>query len=273
MAMTVVGVFDDRRTASVVMRALRESDVSSETISVLTPQDVDATDLAEGHVIVEQAAVGAGTGAVLGGIGGLALGLAALAVPGIGPLLVAGPLATALAGAGVGATAGGVIGVITGLGVPEPEAARYAEALRRGATLVTVTADEPLAAKAEAMMNHHGAIDIEERAAEWEAASESSPEDSIRECTMDDLRRERDTEVRERATRARGARSYRRDLVSEAECFGAALARHPHYAGHGWVVLEPEARRQWEEREPGTWDALSDAVRRGWQAAREGRAA
>lgn len=270
---TVVGVFEHRATASAAIHALHEGGVSIETISVLTPKDSAEAAAAKGSLLAQEAAVGAGTGAVAGGIGGLTLGLAALAVPGVGPLLAAGPLAAALAGAGVGATAGGLIGVITGLGASEPEASRYGDALRRGATLVIVTADEPLAAAAAAIMRRHDAIDVETRRDEAKASSEGSPEDSIRECTTDDVRRERDTEARVRAAGADLAPSDWPELGRVAERFGADLARHPHYAGHGWSILEPEARRQWEEREPGTWDRMCDAVRRGWEAAREGRAA
>jgi len=105
------------------------------------------------------AAIGVGTGAVLGG----ALAAMGLAIPGIGPVLVAGPVAAALAGASIGAAAGGVIGVLVDLGVPDEEARRYTEAVRAGATLVTVTVDETMADRAAAIIREHAAVEVEER--------------------------------------------------------------------------------------------------------------
>jgi len=86
-----------------------------------------------------------------------------LAIPGIGPLLVAGPVAAALAGASIGAAAGGLIGGLVDLGVPDEEARRYTEAVRAGATLVTVTVDETMADRAVAIMREHAAVEVEER--------------------------------------------------------------------------------------------------------------
>lgn len=81
----------------------------------------DADDSAGGDRASE-VAIGAGTGAALGGLGGFLVGLGALAIPGIGPVLAAGPIAAALAGVGLGAAAGGVIGALTELGIPEDDA-------------------------------------------------------------------------------------------------------------------------------------------------------
>jgi uncharacterized protein (TIGR02271 family) len=111
---------------------------------------------------------GAGAGAALGGAAGLLVGLAALPIPGIGPIIAAGPIAAALAGAGVGAVAGGGIGALTNMGIPEHEAHTLAEGIRRGGTLVTVSADDDdMADKAVEIMRDHGAIDIDERSRQW----------------------------------------------------------------------------------------------------------
>ena len=93
---------------------------------------------------------------------------APLAIPGIGPIIAAGPIAAALAGAGIGAATGGLIGGLTDLGIPDEEAHTYAEGVRRGGTLVTATAHtEMQAARAVDILHRHGAVDIEERAASW----------------------------------------------------------------------------------------------------------
>ena len=104
---------------------------------------------------------------MLGGAAGLVVGLMGLAIPGIGPIVAAGPIAAALAGAGVGAVAGGLIGGLTGVGVSEDDASYYAESVRRGGALVTVRADDSRADEAASLMRNHGAVDIERRVEQW----------------------------------------------------------------------------------------------------------
>jgi uncharacterized protein (TIGR02271 family) len=117
---------------------------------------------------------GAGVGALVGGLGGLLVGLGALAIPGIGPVLAAGPLATAVAaivGAGVGAAAGGAVGGILGglidLGIPEEQAHYYAEGIRRGGVLVTARTNDADTERAHSIMDSYNPVNIEERAAAW----------------------------------------------------------------------------------------------------------
>ncbi len=93
-------------------------------------------------MVQEGAAGGAATGGVIGGIGGLLAGLGALTIPGIGPLLAAGPLAAALAGTAVGAAGGGLIGGLIGLGIPEHEAQEYDAMVGKGRILVIVDSEE-----------------------------------------------------------------------------------------------------------------------------------
>src|SRR5204862_3171146 len=114
-------------------------------------------------------AKGAVAGGVLGGAAGLAASLAGLAIPGIGPILTAGPIIATLAGAGAGAVAGGVIGSLTEIGVEKQDAELYAEAVRRGGTLVTLRAEESRADEASAILRKAGAIDITRRAEDWRA--------------------------------------------------------------------------------------------------------
>ena len=90
-----------------------------------------------------------------------------LAIPGIGAILAAGPIAAALVGAGAGAVAGGLIGGLVDLGVPETHAEYYAEAVRRGGALVTVRTDASRTDEAEKIMRENGAIDIDDRVARW----------------------------------------------------------------------------------------------------------
>jgi hypothetical protein len=168
VANTIVGLFENRAQAQQLVEELRARETAGEDISVMSP-GADAAETAEGDR-ASGVAIGAGTGAALGGLGGLLVGLGALALPGIGPVLAAGPLAAALAGAGLGAAAGGVIGALTDLGIPEEDAHVYAEAVRRGGTLVTVHAADERTDAIIALMVRHGAVDVDENVTRWRQA-------------------------------------------------------------------------------------------------------
>jgi uncharacterized protein (TIGR02271 family) len=176
MAKTVVGLFDERAAAKAAVRELLGEGFTRGDIGMMAkrlddePRDVEVEYVEEdGHEQVEDMAKGAGKGAAIGGAAGLLLSLSALAIPGIGPVLAAGPLAALIAGAGVGATAGGLISGLTRLGLNDDDADTYAEGLRRGGTLVSVNAPDGRADLAVSTLKRHGAIEIDKRAAEWRA--------------------------------------------------------------------------------------------------------
>jgi len=181
MATNIVALYDDLSTAQQVVRELRDAGIPSADIS-LVAQDaageygkyLTKTTTKVKDSTADGVDKGAGVGALVGGLGGLLVGLGALAIPGIGPVLAAGPLATAVAaivGAGVGAAAGGAVGGIIGglvdLGIPEEQAHYYAEGIRRGGVLVTVRTNDGDTDKAHAIMDRYNPVNIEERAAAW----------------------------------------------------------------------------------------------------------
>ena len=137
-----VGVFDERNDAELAARDLREKGFKDDQIGYAWRDEAGKTHQ-EGNKAGEMAASGAGTGVVLGGIIGAG---AALLIPGIGPVVSGGLLATALAGAATGAVAGGVAGgvsgALVGLGIPEVEANYYGEQFKEGRTLMTVRAED-----------------------------------------------------------------------------------------------------------------------------------
>jgi len=138
------------------------------------------------------AAAGAVTGGVVGGAAGLAASLMGLAIPGIGPIIAAGPIVATLSGAGVGAVAGGLIGGLTDMGVSKTDAEYYAESVRRGGALVTVRADDMRADRAAEIMRDHGAVDIEQRAEQWRERGWSGWNDKADPYTAQDIERDRD---------------------------------------------------------------------------------
>lgn len=143
MAKKIVGVFENEREASLAIQNLQDRGFTSDEISVVAKDrnDLRAIDDETGTKAPEGLAAGAATGGVLGGVTGLLAGVGALAIPGIGPILAAGPLAAAIAGMAVGAGAGGLVGGLVGLGIPENEAEEYQEYLNRGNILVLVDED------------------------------------------------------------------------------------------------------------------------------------
>lgn len=151
---TTIGLFSNRGDAELAIDQIGKMGLGSQHVSIIVRDDDTAKELAAetGARVAQGAAGGAGTGAVAGGVTGLLLGLGALAIPGIGPVLAAGPLAAALgstaAGAAVGAASGGIIGALTGVGVSRAEAEVYEEAVRKGDVLVAIATgsenDEPV---------------------------------------------------------------------------------------------------------------------------------
>jgi hypothetical protein len=157
-AINVVGVFDTHEGAEAAVAELQREGFPAEAISVVrrpagTPPEVGAEDTEAGSGTV----AGASVGALVGG----AVGLAALAVPGIGPLLAAGPVAAALSGALTGGALGALAGSMVGLGVPKERAEQYETAVRAGGVLVTVgTPNQVVAGGARETLARHGARDV-----------------------------------------------------------------------------------------------------------------
>ncbi len=114
--------------------------VHEKSISVLMPDRGGTRDFAHEHntKAPEGAVTGAGAGGVTGGVLGLLAGIGALAIPGVGPLIAAGPIMAALSGVAVGAAVGGIAGGLIGMGIPEFEAKRYADKVKGGNILMSV---------------------------------------------------------------------------------------------------------------------------------------
>ncbi|MBN3896255.1 MAG: histidine kinase [Nostoc sp. NOS(2021)] len=161
-----VGVFSNRRDVENALHELKNVGFDMDRVSVIT-QDGDKDDIAGAEVrdrvgdkSDEGAKVGAATGGALGGLTGLLVGLGTLAIPGIGPIMLAGAaattLATTLAGAGIGAVAGSLLGALIGLGIPEERARVYDERVRRGHYLVIVDGTDTEILTAEAILKRQG---------------------------------------------------------------------------------------------------------------------
>lgn len=136
----VIGVYDTGQDAVRAVEHLQKQGYKKEDISVVVKDDKKAehiTTKTDTNVDTGLAA-GATTGGILGGLTGLLAGLGALAIPGIGPIVAAGPIATTLGGIAAGAGAGGLTGALVGLGIPKETAAEYATEVEKGKILILV---------------------------------------------------------------------------------------------------------------------------------------
>ena len=399
MAKTVVGFFDNYSQARQAYDELARQGFDRNNISIVTNKDKysGSDKIVNESDRTSATAGGAATGAVIGGGAALVLSL----IPGIGPILAAGPLITAAVGAGVGAVAGGLIGALVDAGVPEDDARLYEEGVKRGGTLLMVRADNNMAERAANIMNQNGAVDIRRRGNEGrttagaganrgaanmasqqpgqqrqtqkegeirvpvveeelkvgkrQAGAEAggvrvqthmtekpveqqvhlheehvnverrpvnrpaSSEDlsnqkgetfEVREHreepviqktariveevvvnkeqrdrveTVRDTVRRKDVEVQPIGHRGEDndddyRENYRANYASSGmtyeQCapayrYGSGLASNQRYAGRDWTAVEPDARRDWETRSPGTWDRMKDAVRHGWERVKQ----
>jgi hypothetical protein len=167
---TVVGLFDTYAHAEIAAHDLERVGISHADISLLAnntaaqlvPADAETTHPTH-HLDAETEAE---KGAVAGGVAGLLLGLAALAIPGLGAVAAAGWLATTVAGAVVGAGVG-IVGALNGVGVPHEDAVTYNEGLRRGGALLAVRTEDDQATKVAEILSADGAVNISERAEQY----------------------------------------------------------------------------------------------------------
>jgi len=160
---SVFGIVKSHSQAEQVVEGLQDSGFPVSEISVLLPDKEGKHDI--GHVKAtkapEGATTGATTGGVTGGVLGLLAGIGALAIPGVGPFIAAGPIMAALSGAAIGATTGGVVGALIGMGIPEVEAKRYEGKLKSGNYLIAVhVRDGEEKDRAKEIFKNAGAEDI-----------------------------------------------------------------------------------------------------------------
>lgn len=179
MKRTITRLYDNRTDALEAAHELERMGISTSDVSIIASNKDSWYDGKAGHDRdadgrddrVEGMSKGAATGGVLGAGAGLLAGLGMLAIPGIGPVVAAGWIATTLTGAAAGAVAGGAVGglvaALTDAGVPEEEAHVYSEGVRRGGTLLTARVDEDDAARVEAALGRYRPTDVHTRGDEY----------------------------------------------------------------------------------------------------------
>lgn len=300
---TIAGLFDSLDHAHAAVRALGDLGLAHSEISLVahdaSGEYGQALNRADWGKTTAPSA-GAATGAVLGGLAGLLAGLGALVIPGIGPVLAAGPLGSALTGrvgSAVGAMGGGLLGALAGMGIPETKAQYYAEGVRRGGALVTVRVNDNMENQVQDVMRRHYAVDIERRAEDWRRRGWTGYNPRSEPYTAEQVAEERRAynvasgahalgntalssnpenasdimeSYRQHHRTIYGTTSHSFEAYRPAYEYGRSLRNDARYRGWGWDRLEPEARREWERRYPNSaWDEFKAAVRHAWEDVKE----
>src|ERR1700719_3516927 len=180
MKRSALCLVDTEEQAAAVVEKLRSAGFSDNDISVLFPDKGSTRDFAHKKEtkMPEGATIGASTGGAVGGTIGLLAGIGALAIPGLGPFIAAGPIMAALSGGAIGAVGGGLTGAMIGLGIPEYEAKRYEGKVKEGGILISVHAESNEETnRAKDVFKEEGAHDI---SSTGEAHSDVKAEDASR---------------------------------------------------------------------------------------------
>jgi len=263
---TVVGLYDNLETARRVVQDLTDAGFEANDINLIAG-DLDVQRAKVGtddeetvQPGTDPAVEGAAAGGALGGLAGLLFGLSAFALPGLGPVVVAGPLLSSLVGAGIGAAGGGLVATLVEWGLSEEDAELYLEGVRRGSALIMVRVQEERVDQARRILSRYPLVDVEERGKQWrdegwsgydaEAGSYAGIErDSV------------DSVFKEHFDKVYGESGFPYEDYARAYKFGFHLATDTKNINNPWEELRPEARKQWAKEHGEDWDDYEEAVR------------
>jgi uncharacterized membrane protein len=272
MSKTVICLANTQAQAETIVQRLNEAGIPTSDVSVLLPDKSGSRDFAHEHhtKAPEGTAIGASAGGVTGGVLGLLAGIGALAIPGVGPFIAAGPIMAALSGAAVGATIGGIAGALIGMGIPEFEAKQYEAKIKEGNILISVHArDGDDVGRVKDIMKDAGAADIT-------STGEVSVSDDER---MPDVGRragQGGAEAFDPASEAAYWReNFKRQPYAEnasfddyAPAYGYGVSSYAKYPGRSFDDVEADLSRDWD-RARGTsnlqWDKARNATRDAWE--------
>jgi hypothetical protein len=261
------GIYRGRANVESAINTLRNQGFRTEDISVLLPENVGSKDMGteKSTKAPEGATAGAGTGAVIGGTLGLLAGIGALAIPGLGPFIAAGPIVAALSGIGAGGVVGGFTGALIGLGIPEYEAKRYEGRITKGGILVSVHCDNSeWTKKAKDILEQTGAEDV---SSTGEASADYAKTDRPMRRTgaTETVPVAHDSEFRKHYQSTYGGTGSRYEDYAPAYQYGCRMADDEKYRGRDFNEVESHLRREYETSNPGgNWEKVKDAVRHGW---------
>ena len=279
MARTIVGLFDRMDDAQEAVKDLVSNGIAKDDISMVIHdqegrharalgvdvQEAGEETAEEGSNVVK----GAGIGAALGGAAGLLVGLGALTIPGIGPIIAAGPLAAAIGGAGIGAATGGMVGALTEAGLPDEDARVYEEGVRRGSTLVVVKAPDEITERAAEILNRHHPVDLSQRAAEWQNTTWQGFKEDVEPFAFQRKREPyKERQATSRLDYGPGVRSYLGGKpIASYNREAAELDEYRQHDPAAWKTYESRFRAHFQEHFEGVgprWEDYRDAYRFGF---------
>lgn len=261
------GIYRDQSSAEAAVQALRGAGFRVEDLSILMPENLGSKELNVQKATKgpEGTATGAGVGAAVGGTLGLLAGIGALAIPGIGPLIAAGPIVASLAGLGAGGAVGGLAGGLIGMGMPEYEAKRYEGYVSKGGILLSVHCDNSeWVGRAKDILKQTGASDV---SSTGESSADGGKSD--RPYPRSENTREMDTDY-STEWRQHYTANFADTGVTYEECapayeFGRRMGTNEQYQNRSFNDVEPRLREEYERKYPGSaWSKIKSAVRYGW---------
>jgi len=299
----VYGIYRDRAQTEAAVDRLLKAGFRPEDVAILMADNLGNKDFAhtKGTKAPEGVTTGAVTGGAIGGTLGLLAGIGALAIPGLGPFIAAGPIMGALAGLGAGGAVGGLVGALAGMGIPEYEAKRYEGRIKEGGVLLSVHTDNSdWTKRAKDILEQTGAENISsagEKSADYGGTDKPIPRSETRPgehrmaeqrnyptgsttasgTSSDPMRRGVSTPVAEYDYEDQfredfNNRFYQEGTVYEdyapAYRYGASCATNSRWANRDWSSIEADVRRDWDQRGEGAWDRFRDAIRYGWERVR-----
>lgn len=273
MSKTVICLANTEAQAENIVHRLNETGVPTSDISVLFPDKTGSRDFAHEHntKAPEGTAIGVSAGGVTGGVLGLLAGIGALAIPGVGPFIAAGPIMAALSGAAVGAAIGGIAGALIGMGIPEFEAKQYEAKIKEGNILISVHArDGDAVDRIKDIMKTCGAEDIT-------STGEVGVSDDERVNSKGVLSRNGVSEAIDPTSEAAywrdnfNGRPYAQNGTNYddyAPAYGYGVSSYSKYPGRSFDDVEGDLSRGWDGARGASslrWDQARSATRDAWE--------
>ncbi len=259
---TVVALYNNVENATRAVSALTDAGVRANDINMISanPEHADAGQISLGKGAPEVGAAGEGAvaGGLLGGLAGVLVGLGAFAVPGLGPIIAAGPLASGLIGAAAGAAGGGLIGALVEWGIGEEEAEFYLEGIRRGGALVAVRSEDEQAEMVARLLDLPGLVDIDAAVGDWREAGWAGYTGEFDDVAFDTV----DGSFRKHYEEIYGDQDYPYESFAPAYRFGYFAASDERFLNRPWSEVEPEVEAAWRaEFGDRQWDTYKEALR------------
>jgi hypothetical protein len=284
---TIVGLYDELYDAQDVIDDLIGAGVSRDHISLIVadPDRLYAGRLPEYQADVRDIAqedVGdkATTGALVGGVAGTLLTLGAFVIPGLSPLIALGPVVGGIVGAGVGAAVGGIMATLTKWGIPEEEAGAYAEAVRRGMTLVAVTVPDDQVDTTLEVMDEYDPVNLEQRLAYWHGEGWGGYDPQAELYSTAQIEEERERYAIYETYEPIFQQHYDEHYVNSGYPYsrytpayhaGYILGSDMRFKDLAWEEVEAEARGRWQTEHAlvGPWEDFKEAIRYAWAEVKE----